>query len=141
MDKSFVVNGTAVLSYGTTDLAWGFCESVSVAEEGEKTEVKNGENQTVATIHSDLKTKVSAKFTPLASFGSATELTSGYLIGKTLTIPTSYGKSLSIIIDGATLETQKGDVASFSVEGYSYPGIGGSADGFGSGTVVGGQDA
>ncbi|MDD4817117.1 MAG: hypothetical protein PHI85_04010 [Victivallaceae bacterium] len=136
--SDYTVVGTAVLGFGGVDLLWGLCESVTAGQESDKLVVNNGANAVVAVVYSNFRTKVSAKYTPLAAFGSATEITSGFLIGKELNVPMSDGRYLKIIIDGATLETSKGGVNTFSVDGYAYPKINAQADGFGVAGASGG---
>lgn len=117
--------GIAVLAFGTVDEVWGYAETIDIGQEAEKKVVQNGDGDTKGVIYTDLKQKVSGEFTPLAVTGqSATSpVTDDDLIGKELTIKTMGSQTIKCIVESATLKLKKGDVGTWSFEGYRYPNI------------------
>lgn len=118
---SAVSQGDAVLNHGTVDEVWGFADSVSVADEADKKQIKNGEGDTKAVIYTDVRKKVSANFTPLAAGSETTPVGKSDIIGSRLTIKTEGSNSIEIVVDSADIEYKSGDVSTFKVEGYYYP--------------------
>ncbi|MEA4862720.1 MAG: hypothetical protein VB042_05385 [Victivallaceae bacterium] len=123
MADDVVVNGAAVLAFGTASASIGVYESVTDAEEAEKKVVTNHLGQTITVIHYDHRRKVSGELTPLAAASGAFPVDSGMIIGQKLALPTMQGQTVEIIIDAASKKYAKGDILTWSVEGYYYPAI------------------
>ena len=114
--------GAAVLNPGTTDEAWGYCESTDIGHEGEKKEIANGEGDTVGLLYTNTgRKKFSGTYTPLAAAGAP--VTEDDLVGSELVVNTTGTTTLTIYIDSASFKRKKGDVSEFTVEGYYYPSV------------------
>lgn len=128
--------GKAVLFPGTTDEAWGICETAELSPEAEKKEINDGSGDTVGLLYTNKgKKKFSGTYTPLAE-GSET-LTSDDLIGSDMEITFAEDITVKIYVDTATLTRKKGDVSEFKIEGYYYPNIDDSGSGAGGGSGSG----
>lgn len=110
-----IETGQAVLKFGTDDDAtYGILDDITTEEEaGEKTEIKDGDGDTVGLIFADLKTKVTAAYTPLTgadlnAIKPGSEIT---VDGNTLRVDTASKKSV------------KGGITTWSVTGYVYPNL------------------
>lgn len=115
-------SGIAVLKWGTENETWGFCEDLSISDEADKTQIKNGDDDTVGLIYSDIRQKVTGNYTPLAG-QSSPPFTKADIIGSSLTVKTDDTGTISIIVDNAEKKYQKGNIATWSVTGYNYPNI------------------
>ena len=114
-----------MLAFGTIDEVWGYAETIDIGQEAEKKVVQNGDGDTKGVIYTDLKKKVSGEFTPLAvtGEGASSPASDDELIGKELTIKTMASQTIRCIVESATLKLKKGDVATWSFEGYYYPNV------------------
>ena len=112
--------GIATLNPGAPDQSWGKCRNFEVANEAEKEALMDGEGNTVGLIFSDIKTKCSGEFIPLASGG--TTLTESDLIGRKLDISMhGGGGGYSVVVESASMSYEAGKSAKFKFEGYCYP--------------------
>ena len=114
--------GKAVLYPGTEDESWGLCETAEVSPEAEKTEINNGEGDTVGLLYTNNgRKKFSGTYTPLAA--GASTVTADDIIGSKMTVTFAEGVTYEIYIDTATLARKRGNVSEFKIEGYYYPEI------------------
>ena len=109
--------GQAVLTWGTKDFtSYGICENLEKKAGGDKDQIKDGDNDTVGLVFSDLNTGVTVEFTPLSGTTIPDDLTT--LIGGELALADQ-----TIIIDDVTLKYTKGKASTFSISGTDYPNL------------------
>ncbi len=105
--------GQVVYKFGTdADTVYGLCESKERDPVAEEEDIKNGSNDTVGKIFSDIKTEVSFEFTPLTGFS----VDEDSLIGTEITVGGE-----TIVVQKATRKHQKGKSATFSLKGVILP--------------------
>lgn len=120
---STVVNGQAVLNWGTKDETWGYAEAVEVEQVGNKTPVQRGDGDTTGTIHSDLQKKVTGNYEVLAGAIATDPPEDNALVGKTITIKTKGTETIDVIVDSSKVAYKRGAITAWSFEGYYYPNL------------------
>ncbi len=113
-----VYQGPAVIAT-VPDPTYGYMESVELAEQMDKEEVKNGSNTTVCLIFSDRKLTVKSKFTHKVS---ADRPKVRSIVGTQITVAISDTEEIDFIADSASLSVGRG-AASQSIDGTYYPGV------------------
>jgi beta-glucanase (GH16 family) len=111
--------GDAVLNHGTVDETWGTCENISVAPEADKKELPDGKGDVKGLLYTKFRKKVSGEYTPMS--GATDPVTKADIIGSRLTLKTEGVDTIEIVVDGAEIKYKKGDVTTWSVNGYYYP--------------------
>lgn len=114
--------GVGVLNPGTVDEAWGLCDDLEIGQEADKEPVKNGDGDTVGSLYTDIRKKVTGNYTPKASAGANTPPTADDLIGETITITLhGTGNTISVVVEEASMKYKRGGVPTFAISGYYYP--------------------
>ena len=116
--------GKTPLWWGTKnqDQVWGLCNNVSEKQEAEKEEIRDGDNDVVGVTFSGGKRTFSLEYTPIVSEGSDLPTASSDLVGGTLPVtPPGEATALTCIIDDAEKKTERGKVATFSLNVTYYP--------------------
>lgn len=125
--NNLIEKGTAVLTPGTkgADTAWGLCSNFQKAGEADKEQVKAGDGQTVGLLFTDVRTKYTMEFTPLAAAESTDppKMEPDDLIGSKLTVNRPDGTTVDIVVESAEWGNSRGGLPTFKVEGYNYPGV------------------
>ncbi len=108
-------SGQAVLKFGTdSGESYGIAENISRKEVAEKEQIKDGQNDTVGIIFSDIRTEISADFTPL----SGDTVTVDAIIGSEATIGDD-----TFIVEDAEEKYSKGKAMTFNIKGTVYPNL------------------
>lgn len=117
-----VTVGQAILKWGTENETWGYCEDISVADEADKEEIKNGNGDTTGLIYHNIRKKVSANYTPFA--GQTTPpFEKSDIVGSELELKTTSEGTIAIRVDNAEKKYKKGAITTWAVSGYYYPNL------------------
>lgn len=111
--------GQAALKFGTKDFnhtTYGTCTDITFEPNAEKKERKDGENNLVGITFTDIATRVSANYEPLAG-AAITEDNLEDLIGAEVTI----GTKTYIIDEMPQLKYKKGEDVVFSFKARTIP--------------------
>ena len=111
--------GDAVLNFGTIAELWGTCKNISVADEGDKQELPDGQGDVKGLIFTNIRKKVSGEYTPMS--GAAAPITTADIVGSRLTLKTEGVDTIEIVVDGAEKKYVTKEGTTWSVNGYYYP--------------------
>lgn len=114
--------GTANIIFGTKDESWGYVDNLSISNEAEKHETKNGDNDTVAVTYHSHKQAISGTFT-CVSETTPTGPMQESPIGKQINIKTEGSQTISAVIEKVDTNYARGEAKKCTFEATVYPAL------------------